>query len=274
MSMHPAELYNKIRRTIFSAANDPQKGFETAWNWLHNYQKDLGRGSYTGLCAELAFYQRHSRDMSLTVAGDMGEHADFAGVFEGRATRFDVTTNLSYKSFDTYQPYMGCGPRYKVVVVSNGNFEVMDVLDLAFPRCRECDGYLFPAVVMCRENYNRHGDPMMTYDQVHMDVCSGCDLLREKSRTSHVDMPTAQEFFDEAWANDADSANASTEQHLLKMYKHFQKEFDEKLMILGSHRYVMTDRDGGGYWGINLDFVNQAVEEDVPRDPIECGPYF
>jgi hypothetical protein len=274
MLMHPAERYNKIRRIIFSTANDPQKGFDTAWNWLSNYQKNLDRPSYTGLCAELAFYQHHSHDFSLTVAGDMGEHADFAGIFEGRATRFDVTTNLSYKNFETYQPYMGRGPRYKVVVVKNTDFEVIDVLDLAFPRCHECDGYLFPAVVMCRENHNRHGDPMMTYDQVLMDICSGCDLLREKSRTSHYDMPTAQEYLDEAWTNDADSASASTEQHLLKVYKHFQKDYDQRLMILGSHQYVITDQDGGGYWGINFDFVNKAVEEDVPREPIECGPDF
>lgn len=270
--MHPAEQYNKIRRIVFSGANDPKHGFETAWNWLEGYRSKLDNRGYAGLCAELAFYQKHSRDFCLTVAGDMGEHADFAGMFDGKPARFDVTTNINYKSFSTYQPYMGYGPRYKIALLSDRNFEVIDVLDLAFPRCRECEGYLFPAVVMLAQNHNRHGDPMMSYDQVLMDICSDCEQYMEKSRTSHFDMPTAQEYFDDASGDDFEFAEASAEQHIVNVYKHFQKNFDDMLMIVGSHQYVVTEPDGGGYWGINIDFVNHAVADDAPHAPIECGP--
>jgi len=89
-----AENYNNIRRIIFSTANNPAKGFQLAHEWLDStYKVKLGPKGYSGLKAELNFYQRHGQEFKLTVAGDMGEHADFSGMYGSSATRFDVTTN-------------------------------------------------------------------------------------------------------------------------------------------------------------------------------------
>ena len=178
-----AENYNRIRRILFSAANDPRKGFEVAYEWMENtYRKQLDAKNYRGLMAELNFYQRYGREFFLTVAGDMGEHADFAGAFGSQPARFDVTTNINFKRFETYEPFMGVGPAYKIASMDKDNFEVIDVLDLAFPRCDQCGGHLMPAIVLLNQNYNRHGESQWTNDQLLIDVCTGCEVYTDKQR--------------------------------------------------------------------------------------------
>lgn len=174
-----AETYNKIRRIIFCTANDRTKGFSVAYEWMEKtYRRQLDTQSYRGLMAELRFYERHRKDFYLTVAGDMGEHADFAGMFGSRPARFDVTTNINFKKFINYEPFMGTGPSYKIALLDQENFEVIDVLDLAFPRCNCCGGHLFPAIVLLDQNYNRHGESQWTNDQLLIDVCAGCEEYR------------------------------------------------------------------------------------------------
>ncbi|MGZ8880410.1 MAG: hypothetical protein ACXW1N_08870, partial [Halobacteriota archaeon] len=114
--------------------HDQSKGFSCAYDYLEGYRQKLGAASYLGLKAELNFYQKHSREFGLTVAGDMGEHADFAGSYGGQLARFDVTTNLSYKSFSDYEPYMGVGSRYKIALLDQNNFEVLDVFRSCFSK--------------------------------------------------------------------------------------------------------------------------------------------
>jgi hypothetical protein len=270
-----AEQYNKIRRIIFSTANNPRKGFSVAREWLDTtYRRQLGAKEFKGLSAELSFYERYGREYCLTVAGDMGEHADFAGMYGTFPTRFDVTTNVDFKKFADYEPYLGRGPRYKIALLDSGNFELVDVLDLAFPRCQHCNGYLMPAVVLLNQNYNRHGESQWSNDQIVMDVCTGCDEYVEKARTSHCALPSSSEYFDAASESDEGTAAAKTEGHLVDAYKYFRRNFDDMLMIVGSHQYHITDASSGdGHWGITLDFINAAVMDDMNRDPIACGPY-
>ena len=268
------EQYNRIRRIIFSTANNPKKGFSTAREWLYaTYRQQLDAKEFKGLCAELSFYERHGREYCLTVAGDMGEHADFAGMYGKCPTRFDVTTNLAFKKFADYEPYLGKGPRYKIALLDSGNFEVLDVLDLAFPRCEHCGGHLMPAVVLLNQNYNQHGESQWSNDQIVMDICSECDEYVEKERTTHSALPSPIEYFDAASEYDESTAAAATERHLVDAYKYFRRKFDDMLMIVGSHQYLITDPPSGdGHWGITLDFINSAVKDDMDRDPIECGP--
>ena len=51
-----AHNYNEIRRIIFSTANNPNKGFLLAHEWLDStYKSKLGYKGYSGLKAELNF---------------------------------------------------------------------------------------------------------------------------------------------------------------------------------------------------------------------------
>ena len=108
MDAKAAEYYNQVRRILFCAVHNPSQGFSTAYEWMEKtYRRKLGAQSATGLMAELKFYERYRKDFKLTVAGDVGDHADFCGLFGSRATRFDATTNLDYKKFKTYEPFLG-----------------------------------------------------------------------------------------------------------------------------------------------------------------------
>ena len=232
------------------------------------YRQELATSSYHGLMAELKFYERYGRDFHLTVAGDMGEHADFAGMFEATPARFDVTTNITFKKFLDYEPYMGTGLIYKIALLDKENFEIIDVLDLAFPKCDLCGGYLFPAIVLLDQNYNRHGESSGTNDQLLIDVCSGCVKYTEKQRFTHSGLSSPNEYYDSFEADDELAARA-TKEHVISAYKHFRRQASDYLMAVGSHNYATTDPDGGGHWAINFNFVNSAVARDMPHE-IEC----
>ena len=265
-----ASEYNRIRRILFCTIHDPAKGFNCAFEYLDGYKRSLGVHGYKGLKAELNFYQKHGREFGLTVAGDMGEHADFAGSYDSKLARFDVTTNINFKQFQDYEPYMGSGPRYKIALLDQGNFEVIDVFDLAFPRC-SCGGYLIPSVILLGQNYNRHGESTWTNDQLLVDVCTGCHEYFERNRFTHHGLLSPQENFDGFDSQEEyDVAIQATEQHLVDAYKYFRREHSDYLMAVGQHDYIVTEPDGGGYWAINLSFVNQAVAQDMP-DEIECS---
>ena len=94
-----AEEFNRIRRILFSTIHDQRRGFTAAYDYLEGYRNKLGPASYAGLKAEIAFYQQYGQEFNLTVAGDMGEHADFAGKYGSEVSRFDVTTNINFKNF-------------------------------------------------------------------------------------------------------------------------------------------------------------------------------
>lgn len=265
-----AEIYNRIRRILFCTANNPVKGFSVAYEWLEKtYRKQLDTKSYCGLMAELRFYERYGREFYLTVAGDMGEHADFAGMFSSQPARFDVTTNINFKSFCDYEPYMGAGPRYKIALLDQGNFEVIDVFDLAFPRCNCCGGHLIPAIVLLNQNYNRHGESQWNNDQLLIDVCTGCEEYIERQRYTHYGLFSPQEHYD-AFDGDEDVAAESTQQHAVSAYKYFRRQHSDFLMAVASHNYIITEPKGGGHWAINFNFVNAAVSSDMPNE-IECA---
>mgnify|MGYP007082236419 CR=1 FL=1 len=265
-----AEEYNKIRRILFSAANSPSKGFSVAYEWLEQtYRKQLDIPSYHGILAELKFYEQYAKDFYLTVAGDMGEHADFAGMYGSKPARFDVTTNLHFKSFRDYEPYMGTGPTYKIALLDKGNFEVIDVFDLAFPRCRACGGHLIPAIVLLGQNYNSRGESNWTNDQILIDVCTDCEEYTEKQRFTHSGLFSPSEYYD-SFGEDDDLAVGATEDHVVSAYKYFRRQSSDYLMAVGSHNYAITDPDGGGYWAINFNFINSAVAQAMPFE-IECS---
>lgn len=263
-----AKIYNNIRRILFCTANDPMRGFPCAYEYLEKtYKNQLDIKGYSGICAELKFYEKYRKEFNLTVAGDMGEHADFAGTLGNQATRFDVTTNIKYKKFKDYEPYMGHGPSYKIALLDQENFEVIDVLDLAFPKCDFCGGYLIPTIILLNQNYNRHGESLWNNDQILMDICESCEQYSEKARYTHSGLLSLEEYHD--YNDDYESLDL-IDSYVTSTYKYLRREYSDHLMAIGSHNYKITEPDGGGYWGLNLKFINSAVSNRMPTW-IECS---
>ena len=267
-----AETYNRIRRILFSVSNDPERGFSAAYDMMEaTYRQQLDVQGYIGLMAELRFYQRHGQEYCLTIGGDMGEHADFAGMYRAEPTRFDVTTNLAFKRFEDYEPFMGKGLAYKIALLDHQNFEIVDVLNLAFPRCELCGGHLFPAIVLLGQNYDRHGESLWSNDQVLLEVCGGCEEIIERNRFTHHGLLSVDENFDYSYGLDDDvPAFDRNRDYAVSAYKSFRRKCSDYLMAVGSHRYHVTERDGGGHWAIDFDFMNDAVMGSMPRH-VECS---
>lgn len=266
-----AETYNRTRRILFSTANDRNKGFSVAYEWMEQtYRKKLGPKGYIGLMAELRFYERFKSEFKLTVAGDMGEHADFSGLFKSNMTRFDVTTNIDYKNFKDYVPYLSDGPQYCVVLIDPKNFEVSDVVSLTFERCT-CGGYMVPFILLMDQNYNDKGESQWNNDQIHMKICNNCSEFKEIDRYTHHFLFSPSEYLaelsDEMPANEVQNI---LKQYSLDAYKYFRREFCDELMGVAEHSYKFTGRKGEGYWSFNFNFKNQVMTNELPDD-IECG---
>lgn len=266
-----AETYNRTRRILFSTANDRSKGFSVAYEWMEQtYRKQLGPKCYVGLMAELKFYERFKSEYKLTVAGDMGEHADFSGLFESEVTRFDVTTSLAYKNFKDYEAYLIDGPKYSIVLIDPNNFEVFDVVSLAFERC-DCGGYMVPFVLLMDQNYNDKGESQWSNDQIHMKICNNCSEFKEIDRYTHHFLFSPSEYSaelpDEMPTNEVQNV---LEQYSLDAYKFFRREFCDELMGVAEHSYRITGRKGEGFWTFNFNFKNQVMTNELPDD-IECG---
>lgn len=265
-----AEDYNRIRGIIFRTYHNADLGPGKANEYLEGYRSRLGPAGYVGLKAELAFYERHGRDFGLTVAGDMGEHADFAGTWSSQACRFDVATTLKFKQWDEYEPFLGQGVGYKIALLKDDTFELVDVLDLGFRRC-DCGGYLVPCITLLGQNFNDRGESTWTNDQLLVDVCTGCYEFFERQRYSHSGLFSPSEFADSLSDLDEEQhAQSAVEEHALSTYKYFRREFDDRLMAVAGHEYIMTDPKGGGHWAMRMAFVNQAVAEHLPEE-IECS---
>lgn len=251
-----AARYNQIRRILFSTVHKRELGMATAKRYLEGYQRELGYNGYVGLKAELAFYEHHRRDYSLTVAADVGEHADFSGMLGNQQCRFDVTTTLMYKDWDQYEPFLGQGISYKIALLEHGTFELVDVLELAFERC-ECGGYLIPCVTLLGQNYSLKGEPTWTNDQLLMDVCAGCETYRLRNRYTHLALPSPSEVAEAVSATvaedfsdneDSKTTDQAVQDHALAAYRFFRGTHERRLMSVAQHRYKVTDPKGGGYW--------------------------
>jgi hypothetical protein len=270
-----AQLYNEKRRILFCAANDRKLGFNIAYEWLDGYKKKLGYNSYIGLKAELRFYEYYRKEYALTVAGDTGEHADFAGMIDKKPIRFDVTTNLDYKKFKNYEPFLGDGIKYNLAFFDQKNFELIDVLSLAFESCR-CGGFLIPSLLLLPENSNRHGEPNGTYDQVLFEVCTRCGEHRILERYTHSFLYSIREYsrqlseyYEESSISD-EEYNQYINDYSLDVYNFFRREHKEDLMCIGSRRYVdqmyLTGIKGDGEYKVSYDFMNKVVVDDLSEE--------
>jgi hypothetical protein len=262
--MNPANIFNEKRRIIFATIHDKMKGFSVAEQYLESYKAALGKTGYAGLKAEMEFYLRFSREFGLTLAADVGEHVDFTGMIGGKNVRFDVTTNINFKEFKTYERFLCEGYDYKIAFFDKTNFEMIDVLDLAFPHCAHCGApHAFPFLITFSDNLNRRGESTWTNDQLLADICPACSHFEERRRFTHYGLQpissyTAEideEYFDVKIERDKYAAN---------LYSFAKKLAPVELMGIGEPSYNITEKDGGGEWGLRFPVKSGVVDRHMP----------
>jgi len=272
IKMHPAKTYKEKRSILFSIFHNLSKGGpEKAFEFLDGYRKTLGEKGYIGLRAELEFYKKFIKEFSLVVAGDVGDHTDFVGQFDNVQTRIDVTTRLDMKRLNEYEAFIRDGQKYKIAIVDKNNWDLIDLVDLRFPTCNNCGGFLFKIGVLMGENFNRRGESSWSHDQKYLNVCPSCGDFEEiDTITSHF-LFQISEYAQGIPAEVSQKEKNSLIQNYSKdAFNYLKKTFDPHLMALAEYRYEITKRDGDGFWGFHFNIVNSFVDNYI-KDPIETG---
>ncbi|MDC4977049.1 hypothetical protein OHW14_16505, partial [Acinetobacter baumannii] len=112
-----------------------------------------------------------------------------------------------------------------------------------------------------------HVDSLWNNDQILMDICESCEQYSEKARYTHSGLLSLEEYHD--YNDDYESLDL-IDSYVTSTYKYLRREYSDHLMAIGSHNYKITEPDGGGYWGLNLKFINSAVSNRMPTW-IECS---
>lgn len=262
---NPAAVYNEKRRIVFARY---QKDPIEAKKWLEGYRNVLGPTGFTGLSAELEFFERYRRDFELVPALDVGDATDFAGVIDGVMYRIDVTTNLELKKLQSYEPLQAEGYRYKIAVYDRQNFELVDI---NFPFCSACKtGRVLPTTMLLGENFNRHGESTWTNDQLLVKICGDCGDYAVVDRTS-----THYLYDFEYWYNvlnevaeearETGSApvdvEAEAQEHAISAMRYLKECFGQFLVAVGGQDYKITNRQtADGFWTYRLVHVVPLVQ--------------
>lgn len=266
--MPSASIYNEKRRIIFSTFH--KHGAETAFQYLEGYQRALGPAGYIGLRAELEFYVKYRKEFSLTVAGDMGEHADFAGVMGRAPVRFDVTTNKSYKKLREYEKFVCDGFDYKIAIFDQANWEIIDVLELSFPKCSGCgDSFIFSLALLHPMNYNRRGDPLWHNDQEIIDFCPCCGIQKSipifntTVRTYTEIYNDASSFIDDS-NDDGESVNEYVINELRSSVKFLEKESGANIVGLAEEGIRQMSKYHNEEGGIYFPYLSDVIRREFP----------
>jgi hypothetical protein len=262
--MSTPEIYNTKRRIIFCTYH--KEGFDKALQFLESYRPVLGTTGYVGLRAELAFYNNFGREFSLTVAGDMGEHADFAGMMGRMPVRFDVTTNKDYKKLKHYEKFLCEGYEYKIAIFDQVNWEIIDVLELAFPRCPVCgDSCMFPLAILQPMNYNRHGDPLWHNDQEIVELCPCCHEVHFKTLICNSHVRSYSELCQEqVELNDDFPATPSLDNELRASVKFLEKSSGFQLVGLAEHAIRQEHKYDEEERGLFFPYLSDVVQRRFP----------
>lgn len=264
---HAAESYDRIRRIVLSAYNrDPSKVHEYE-SWIGKYwsKGELDRCHYVGLLAELRFLAAHERVFALTPCLDVGDGADFTGSVDGQHCRIDVTTNIDYKNLKKYEPLQLRGHNYKIAVCDRNSGALIEMVDVNFPFCSECNtGRMFPVAVLLKENINDKGESSWTNDQALINMCAECGHTSDLQRISTpfmYDFSQYREHLAEHQENIqfADS-DLAVRDYAVEVRRYLKRTFDHPLFAVGGIEYVVTKlRDGDGEWRICFEHRDRLV---------------
>lgn len=273
--MNMAHEYNRIRRIVFSHLHrDTVSGASTVREWIDGYKcsghlDDNGR---KGLLAEVAFYEQYGRDLRLTVAADVGDHADFVGYYNGSMVRIDVTTNLSVKNIEEYAPFINQGNMYKIALMGNSGCEIIDAKLLSLRRCPSCGGYLVPFILMGSERYTRTGMATGEYRQKQGYCCPLCHYLEGNSNIfTHSMMAPVNELESElsclGWENDEVEREVNSYTNYL--FKSFRVLSDPKNLAIAIPCDLNKDwKHGESIPGIHFIKCNAILQSQLSS--VEC----
>ena len=265
---NPAEIYNEKRRIIFAQMlKDPA----VAKQWLKGYRKTLGPTGYVGLKAEVAFFEQHRQDMDLVVTADIGDATDFVGVIDGGQHRIDVTTNVNFKRLAAYEPLQLEGARYKVALLVEGRFELIDI---NFPFCPHCrTGRILPTGLLLENNRNAQGESQWSNDQLLVKICSGCGEVEVVGRVTtpflydfdslYQDLNAARHEAEEIGETPID-VEAEAAAYAKRASRFLSDTFGTRLVAVGGKAYKITNpRDGDGYWTVRFEDQLPLVEDHL-----------
>lgn len=259
-----AQIYNEKRRIVFCTYHG--KGRDLALQYLEGYRNVLGAAGYTGLRAEIEFYDKFKKEFNLTVAGDMGEHADFAGLYGRQPVRFDVTTNLNSKELKTYERFICDGFDYKIALLDQSNWEIMDVLELSFPKCNDCgDSFLFPLALLKPGNFNRNGDPLWHNDQAIMEICPCCGNTNHKTNIYNTTIRASSEVWDDIPDDYSDEEKEQMHLDELKnSVKYLSKLTICNLVGLVEEGFIQEHKYDEGHNAYYFPYLNGVVSRQFP----------
>lgn len=258
------QIYNEKRRIIFSTYHG--NGRDLAFQYLEGYRNALGPAGYSGLRAEIEFYDKFRNEFNLTVAGDVGEHADFAGLYGRQPVRFDVTTNLNSKELKTYEKFICDGFDYKIALFDQRNWEIIDVLELSFPKCNTCgDSFLFPLALLKSGNFNHRGDPLWHNDQEIIELCPRCGHINHKSDIYNTTIRSSSEV----WSDIPDESNDEDRNNLYlaelqTSVKYLSKVATSNLVGLVEEGFIQEHKYADGYNAYYFPYLAGVVRRQFP----------
>lgn len=269
-----AQTYNTFRRIVFSKYH--KNGFDIALKCLENVVKNqIKFQAYVGLKAELYFYRDYIDEFKLTLSADVGDHSDFSGLYRGKVSRFDVTTNIDYKKLDDYSPFQGNPVDYQIVLMNKETKEVEDIFDINFPTCEECDSRLFEVLLVTPHISAGTGDRISGIsDAIVVELCQYDPIFHSKNIVSNTfsglfdyptlfeDLPSENEFKEVEFGNYELYDQMLREKHTrraLRDVKYFRKVFDRNIVAAGSPKHFWLDKHND-YWGTQFYWINPIVK--------------
>jgi hypothetical protein len=241
-------------------------------------KKKLIRPAYLGLKEELYFYKGYGEDYKLTVSADAGDHSDFSGSFQGRTSRFDVTTNIEYKKLRDYEPFQGKGVDYLIALMDKNTNELQDIFDINFPFCKECRSRLFEVLFVAP--HQKASDSTIQYGMSDVSVIQVCPydpIMHSKTIISESyggisdfstfieELPREDEFNElgyRSYKKYKKMIEEEPKRYGLENVKYFRKVFDRNIVAMGSPEYVMLDRHTD-LWRTHLYWVNPIVSDHI-----------
>ncbi|WGI17956.1 hypothetical protein [Methanonatronarchaeum sp. AMET-Sl] len=245
------QKYLLLRNRLFYKFNG--ENIRSAKEFLET--KDIPSTWKAGLEAELFFYKKFETKLSLTPTLDAGDNSDFSGDYNGPA-RFDVTTNLDYKSLIDYEKSQYDWGDYYIALFDRKARE-FEILDINFPFCDKCgEGRLFPIIVVEEAN-NKPFNWVSLYEACSYDGYDSQKIIEEQ-----VLCPTPSELIEDFKHPSVQMKKRETLRKYSEALKRFFKYKNQKIpFLLGEYDYIITDREGGGYWGLNIRWEHPVLKD-------------
>ncbi|RLJ75090.1 hypothetical protein BCL90_3437 [Pedobacter alluvionis] len=260
---HPAEIYNKAKRIIFSIFN--KDGTLEAYKMLDNYRNKLKPTDWFGLKAELDFYSNHKDEFTLDPTFDFGIKCDFTGNFDGVDNcRIDITTNLDYKRLHDYEAIQRKDNRkYKIVVMDKQTGKIADIFDLNFPIDSSGEGRIFDIALFMPSDSDPDGLRYNFYQDI-WEIGSIDTAYYSTHKTTCTDWYIPD--FQYLTQNLPDEVNYDEEikKHAVSSSKVLDRSTNSNIVACAQPFYAITDpHTGEGDWVTKVYWKHPVVADYI-----------